>query len=91
MEKSLAKPNMAMDNKNEKFSELLEESFSNINSIEGSVVTGKVITVEKDVITVDIGLKSEGRIPRENLGTMVKALRSKKATKLKFILRGLKI
>tara|TARA_B100002051_G_scaffold123817_1_gene117959 strand:- start:88 stop:1812 length:1725 start_codon:yes stop_codon:yes gene_type:complete len=68
MEKSLAKPNMAMDNKNEKFSELLEESFSNINSIEGSVVSGKVITVEKDVITVDIGLKSEGRISKREFG-----------------------
>ena len=68
MEKSLGKPNMAMDNNNEKFSELLEESFSNINSIEGSVVSGKVITVEKDVITVDIGLKSEGRISKREFG-----------------------
>ena len=64
----MAKPNMAMDNKNEKFSELLEESFSNINSIEGSVVSGKVITVEKDIITVDIGLKSEGRISKREFG-----------------------
>ena len=32
-------------------------------SIEGSVVRGLVIAVEKDIVVVDVGLKSEGRIP----------------------------
>ncbi len=53
---------------NEKFSDLLEESFENMNSIEGSVVSGKVISIEKDIIVVDIGLKSEGRISKKEFG-----------------------
>ena len=65
----MSNPNVAADFKNEKFSELLEESFGNIKSIEGSVVSGKVITVEKDSIIVDIGLKSEGRILKREFGS----------------------
>ena len=68
MEINLAEPNMAVNDKNEKFSVLLDESFANMNSIEGSVVSGKVITVDKDIITVDIGLKSEGRISKREFG-----------------------
>ena len=64
----MAEPNMAVNDKNEKFSVLLDESFANMNSIEGSVVSGKVITVDKDIITVDIGLKSEGRISKREFG-----------------------
>ena len=56
----MAKTTTAIDTKNEKFSDLFEKSFENINSIEGSVVSGKVISVEKDLVVVDIGLKSEG-------------------------------
>ena len=64
----MAKTTTAIDTKNEKFSELFEKSFENINSIEGSVVSGKVISVEKDLIVVDIGLKSEGRISKKEFG-----------------------
>ncbi len=68
-EKNLLKPKVAPETKNEKFSELLEESFENVKSIEGSVVSGKVLHVDKDSVIVDIGLKSEGRILKREFGT----------------------
>ena len=60
---------MASDTNKESFSTLFEKSFENINSIEGSVVSGKVISIEKDLIVVDIGLKSEGRISKKEFGS----------------------
>ena len=65
----MTKTTTAIDTKNEKFSDLFEKSFENINSIEGSVVSGKVISVEKDLVVVDIGLKSEGRISKKEFGS----------------------
>ena len=53
--------------KTETFSDLFEKSFEKINNLEGSVVEGKVISVEKEAIIVDIGLKSEGRILKREL------------------------
>ena len=60
---------MASETNKESFSELFEKSFENIKSIEGSVVSGKVISTEKDLIVVDIGLKSEGRISKKEFGS----------------------
>ncbi len=54
--------------KTESFSDLFEKSFEKINNLEGSVVEGKVISVEKEAIIVDIGLKSEGRILKREFG-----------------------
>ena len=54
--------------KTESFSDLFEKSFAQINNLEGSVVEGKVISVEKEAIIVDIGLKSEGRILKREFG-----------------------
>ena len=48
--------------KSETFADLLEESFAKNLKIEGSVVKGKVVSIENDVALVDVGLKSEGRI-----------------------------
>ncbi len=53
----------------ESFSDLFEKSFENINNLEGSVVEGRVISVEKEAIIVDIGLKSEGRILKREFGS----------------------
>ena len=52
----------------ETFSDLFEKSFEKINNLEGSVVEGTVISVEKEAIIVDIGLKSEGRILKREFG-----------------------
>ena len=48
---------------NENFADLLAESFSESTSIEGSVVKGTIIAIEADNAIIDVGLKSEGRIP----------------------------
>ena len=47
----------------ESFSDLLDQSFQEMTSIEGSVVSGTVLSIEKDMILIDVGLKSEGRVP----------------------------
>jgi len=44
------------------FAAMLNETMDEGQSVEGSVVTGTVITVENDVATIDVGLKTEGRI-----------------------------
>jgi len=46
----------------ETFADLLAESFSENSKIEGTVVKGSVVNIENDVVLVDVGLKSEGRI-----------------------------
>ena len=45
------------------FAALLEESFGKSGGLEGTVVKGIVRSIEKEFIIVDVGLKSEGRIP----------------------------
>ncbi len=47
----------------EDFAALLEESFQGSASFEGSVVKGTVVSIENDFVMIDVGLKSEGRIP----------------------------
>lgn len=53
----------ASSHETENFAALLEESFGKENSLEGRVITGKVIGIENDVVIIDVGLKSEGRVP----------------------------
>lgn len=52
---------------NENFEELLNEQFGE-NGITGSVVKGTIIRLTPDFATVDVGLKSEGRIPLREFG-----------------------
>ena len=47
----------------EDFGKLFEESLNDTGKKEGSVVRGLVIAIEKDMVIVDVGMKSEGRIP----------------------------
>ncbi len=46
----------------EDFAAMLDESFSQNEAYEGSVVKGIVVAIEKDVAVIDIGLKTEGRV-----------------------------
>jgi small subunit ribosomal protein S1 len=46
----------------EDFAAMLEESFTQGNLQEGSVIKGKVVGIEKDVAIIDVGLKTEGRV-----------------------------
>ncbi|MBY0532484.1 MAG: 30S ribosomal protein S1 [Xanthobacteraceae bacterium] len=47
----------------EDFAAMLEESFTTNDVQEGAVVKGKVVGIEKDIAVIDIGLKTEGRVP----------------------------
>ena len=53
----------------ENFADLLAESFAEDTSIEGSVVRGTVVSVDDDFVTIDVGLKSEGRVPVKEFTT----------------------
>ena len=59
----------AADAATENFADLLAESFGENTNIEGSVVRGFVIGMEGDAVIVDVGLKSEGRVPLKELTT----------------------
>ena len=47
----------------EDFAAMLDESFSEQRSVEGSVINGRIIAIENDFAMIDVGLKTEGRIP----------------------------
>jgi small subunit ribosomal protein S1 len=47
----------------ESFAALLDESMGVSKGLEGTVVKGRVISVENDAALIDVGLKSEGRVP----------------------------
>lgn len=49
----------------ESFTELFEESLKTIETRPGSIVRGVVVYIDKDVVLVDAGLKSESTIPAE--------------------------
>ncbi|MDG2250010.1 MAG: 30S ribosomal protein S1 [Gammaproteobacteria bacterium] len=48
----------------ENFAELFEQSLNEIDMTPGAIVTGTVIDIDTDWVTVHAGLKSEGVIPR---------------------------
>ena len=54
---------MDMSAGKESFAALLDESLGSAEGFEGRVVKGTVVAVENDVVVVDVGLKSEGRVP----------------------------
>ncbi|MDE3015302.1 MAG: 30S ribosomal protein S1 [Pseudomonadota bacterium] len=59
----MAQAAQAMNMEVEDFGALFEESVKTSGKNEGSVITGTVISVEKDTVIIDVGLKSEGRVP----------------------------
>jgi small subunit ribosomal protein S1 len=46
----------------EDFAAMLEESFTQGNLHEGSVIKGTIVAIEKDMAVIDVGLKTEGRV-----------------------------
>jgi len=48
---------------NSEYEELISKSLQQKESKEKSIVNGKIIAIENDMAIVDVGLKSEGRIP----------------------------
>ncbi|EKE86934.1 30S ribosomal protein S1 [Idiomarina xiamenensis] len=49
----------------ENFAQLFEESLKEIETRPGSIVKGTIVAIQKDVVLVDAGLKSESAIPAE--------------------------
>ena len=45
------------------FAALLEQSFAADSPVEGSVVEGRITAIENDLVIIDVGLKTEGRVP----------------------------
>ena len=58
------------------FASMLDESFSESNSAEGSVVRGIITSIEKDMAIIDVGLKVEGRVPLKEFGSKAKELKA---------------
>ena len=52
----------------EDFEALLMDSFIDNEPLEGAVVKGTVVAIEKDLAIIDVGLKTEGRIALKEFG-----------------------
>ena len=48
---------------NSEYDALVANSLKNSSAKEKSITIGKIISIENEIVTIDIGLKSEGRIP----------------------------
>ena len=51
------------------FAALLEESLNETEMAEGTVVKGTVVGIENDLAIIDVGLKTEGRVPLKEFAT----------------------
>ena len=51
------------------FAEMLQASFAGRDVEEGAVIIGKVTAIENEFVIVDVGLKTEGRIPMREFAT----------------------
>ena len=58
MEKTLSKKLS-----NEEYEALISKTFEGTKVKEKTIVSGKVVSLENDLVTIDVGSKSEGRIP----------------------------
>ncbi len=48
---------------NTEYDALIGNSLKNSSAKEKTITTGKIISIENEIVTIDVGLKSEGRIP----------------------------
>ena len=48
---------------NSDYDTLISDSLKNSSAKEKSIAMGKVISIENEIVTIDVGLKSEGRVP----------------------------
>jgi len=57
----------------DEFAALLEESLTTTALQEGNVIKGTIVGIEKDVAVIDVGLKTEGRVPLKEFGVSGRA------------------
>ncbi|WP_075431927.1 30S ribosomal protein S1 [Buchnera aphidicola] len=50
---------------NTSFAQLFQDSLKNIKTKPGSIIKGQIISIKKDMVLVDAGLKSESSVPLE--------------------------
>jgi len=55
------------------FAALLDETLGVGGSFEGSVITGIIVEIDGDYAVIDVGLKSEGRVPLKEFATAGRA------------------
>ena len=48
---------------NSEYDTLISDSLKKSSAKEKSIATGKIISIENEIVTIDVGLKSEGRVP----------------------------
>ena len=58
----------------ESFSALLDESLNTLDMQPGSIVSGVVLDIDKDWVTVHVGLKSEGVISLKSCRSAIESL-----------------
>ena len=58
----MAKSAVSLNPTRDDFEALLAESYSDNPATEGSVVKGRVVSIENDLAIIDVGLKTEGKI-----------------------------
>jgi small subunit ribosomal protein S1 len=54
---------MSLNPSRDDFAAQLDDSLGGRDFMEGQVVHGKVVAIEKDFAIIDVGLKTEGRVP----------------------------
>ncbi len=59
---------MSLNPSRDDFAALLDQSMGGRDFMEGQVVHGKVVGIEKDFAIVDVGLKTEGRVSIKEFG-----------------------
>src|SRR5712671_2255040 len=59
---------MSLNPSRDDFAALLDESLGGRDFMEGQVVHGKVVAIEKDFAIIDVGLKTEGRVSLKEFG-----------------------
>ncbi len=64
----MANTDSALNPSREDFAALLEQSFMDSDMQEGSVIKGTVVGIENDLAIIDVGLKTEGRVPLKEFG-----------------------
>ncbi|HEV2264095.1 MAG TPA: 30S ribosomal protein S1 [Stellaceae bacterium] len=64
---------VSQDKGKESFAALLDESLGAASGLEGTVVKGQVVAIENDMVLIDVGLKSEGRVPLKEFGAAGRA------------------